>query len=682
MSNPENSVKKAPPYIGRTIQMGPNHHVNMASAGHPLASYQPTTKLGAVALDLAMATSASYLTIMATAGYVYAVTQLRIPNPTFGTPPSGVTIDPATLQAAWTNFNTQYALIQGQLDNFMDTNPGSSNPASILSQLVNVPQSISGINGSVVLDFASKNASGLESLFNAVNSEVTSLKTSLTSLGTSIESSTSTLTAATTTGVLLELYNAYESDIQGLKTAISNAQSRIDSDNSKIIGEGFGAGASVVVGIVGLANFWNPVGWIMMAGGAIGAYFAIEEIEALKAQIASLKNTIKTDTDWENTYSQAATSMQATIGTIQGFASMGAAAELELITLENVLSTLSTDILAAVSDLEESSPDWTAAQNEWDKIMTTATSLANITAYVWPGPTELSNPTGFISSSTGLYQVASSGKGYYLTNGGSSWTSLPDRSLSIVTASGTNAIVVGINGAPAVGAAGTNPAYTTNYLVKTYNSSSNAWTDISTFPAAQVATNGTDIYAINQTVSSRQVYQYAGSGTSWTQLPALPNSDGASSIEVAGAKVFALTINSQQVFYYNGSSWVALSSSLKFMGLSGNGEYLGLVDINNNGYLWNASTNTFENISGNNPKPTCTSVGKLAQLSNGNQLIVNTSQTLYGISNASFPSVATQLATNVVGVTAVGGIYRVDEDGSAYSTDATYSSWTKLPAVS
>jgi hypothetical protein len=100
MSNSENPQTKAPPYQSRTIQIGPNSHVNMASAGHPLATYEPTTKLGAVALDLAMATSASYLTIMATAGYVYAVTQLKIPNPTFGSPPGGVTIDPSTLQAA------------------------------------------------------------------------------------------------------------------------------------------------------------------------------------------------------------------------------------------------------------------------------------------------------------------------------------------------------------------------------------------------------------------------------------------------------------------------------------------------------------------------------------------------------------------------------------------------------
>ncbi|MEM9549067.1 MAG: hypothetical protein AAGA77_23975 [Bacteroidota bacterium] len=659
------------------------NHLKTSKKSHPLTSYQPKTKLGAVALNLAAATTSSYLTIMSTAGYVYAVTQLQLPNPTFGTPPNGVNINPATLQTAWTTFNTDFDIIQGQLDNFMDTRPGTSNPTSILAQLVSVPQSIQGINGNVVLDFASKNASGLETLFNALNSNVTSLKTSLTTLGTNINNATSTLNTAATTGVLEQLYNAYESDIQGLQQAVAQAQSTISSDNKKIIGEGVGAGVSITVGIVGLANFWNPVGWILMAGGAIGAYFAIEEINFLKAQIEGLKQTIQTDTDWETTYSQSATAIQAVIGSINGFASMQSAAEKELTALENVLATLSTDIVDAVSDLEESTPDWNAAQTEWNEIMATANSLANITAYVWPGPQELSNPTGFTSSGSGLYQVSSSGAAYYLANGGTTWSALADKCLSIVTGAASGAKVVGINGAPAVGAAGTDPDYTTNYYVRTYDLSSNTWTNISTFPAAQVATDGTDIYAIDQTISSRRVYKYNGSGTDWTTLPALPNSDAASSIAVAGSKVFALTLNSQEIYYYNGTSWVSLQNMKSpYISLSGNGNYLGVVTSDNYSYLWNASTNTFENIINEAITSTGSSVATLAQMSNGDQLIINTSQELYSIDNSISPPSSTLLEEDVVGITAVGGVFRVDGDGNAYSwTDETINTWTKLPAI-
>src|SRR4029077_2945685 len=100
------------------------------------------------------------------------------------------------------------------------------------------------------------------------------------------------------TEILGQLLTAYAADIATLETAIASAIGVISSDNTKIIEEGFGAAASATVAMVGLANFWNPVGWVMMAGGAVGAYYAIEEIETLKAQIALLNQQINTDTNW------------------------------------------------------------------------------------------------------------------------------------------------------------------------------------------------------------------------------------------------------------------------------------------------------------------------------------------------------------------------------------------------
>jgi hypothetical protein len=669
-------VPQTNPYTSRMVQMGARTHADLFKAGNLLGSYQPKTKVGALALDLAVASTASYLTIMATAGYVYAVTQLHLPNPTFGEPPSGVDINPADLQGDWTSFNTSFAIIQGQLDNFMDTVQGSSNPASILSQLVSVPQSISQLSGTVTLDFATKDAANLEMLFGALQTKVDSLNTSLSTLGTNIQTSSTTLGQAAASGVLQKLYSYYEADIKELQQAIVQAQDTIDSDNAKIIGEGVGAGVSIVVGLVGLVNFWNPLGWILMAGGAVGAYFAITEIESLKAQIAGLKNTISSDTNWINTYSQAATAIQITIGAIQGFASMQAAAQTELTALENVLSTLKTDLVTAVSDLEESSPDWAAAQNEWNEIISVAGNLANITAYVWPSPQELSSPTGLASTGSGLYQVTSSGTAYYLANAAAAWSQLPDHSLSIVTGN-TSSSVVGINGSPAVGAAGADPAYVTDYYVRTYDAASNVWNAISSFPAAQIATDGTTIYAINQTVSSRQVSRYNGSGTAWTDLAALPNNDASEVVAIAGSTVYALSLNTRQIYYNDGSQWIAISNTLKFIALSGNGNYLSVIDTSNNCYLWNASSNQFENSG----SPTATSVLGVGQSVDGNQIILTMSQNLCSVNNASAP-VITQLATNVVGFTNIGGTYRFDADGNGfYLSDLTSNAWTSIPAI-
>src|SRR6185295_8473735 len=123
------------------------------------------------------------------------------------------------------------------------------------------------------------------------------------------------------------------SEINALNRHLSNCNNQISNDNKKIVGLGFAAGAAIVVGIIGLANFWSPIGWIMIAGGAAGVYFAIAELVALKGEIAQLKSQIENNVNWLNDNQTAAQAIAAFAQSAQGAASMNTAAQQELNTL-------------------------------------------------------------------------------------------------------------------------------------------------------------------------------------------------------------------------------------------------------------------------------------------------------------------------------------------------------------
>jgi hypothetical protein len=662
------------PYAQRTVRLGSKTIVNLAEAGHPLAGITPETPLGALALDLAMAASTTYLTVVATTAYVNAITELSLPELTFGPPPAGVPVNPQDLQAQWSQFVTQVNVIKGELATFVNSTPGSADPTTILSQLVSLPNKIDELSDSVNTDFITQDKAGIDTLFQALSQQTSSLSQAISTLGTNIDTGTQLLVSAADSGVLEQLYNAYEKDIKALKAAIESAQDSIDSDNKKLAGEYAGATISLAVATYGLANWFTPQGFLCLLGGVIGGYFAIEEINYLKGEIATLKSTISSDTIFENEYAASATAVQGTIGSIAGFSSMRSSAEAELLALENVLNTMAQEFNAAMADIDTTSPDWTAAQNEWKTILSTAVDMMNIMAYIWPNPILLSNPTGLISDSSGLYQIASSGKAYYLSQRRNAWTSLPGKLLSVVTGPLEGDLVLGIDGAPAQGAAGVDPAYPTDFFVKMLMSDGNSWQTISDFAVAQVATDGSQIFAIKQLTSDRQVYSYTGSETNWTALPALPNADAPSSIAVAGGSLFALSTNSQQVYCLEGSSWTLIDASRKYMSISANGDFLGLVDTGNLSYLWNASGTGNKTLI-----YTGSSIASLAQMSNGDQLIVNTGQLLYFIDNSVSPAVSKQLAANVVGITANGLVYRADADGNGYQwTNPATNEWTQI----
>lgn len=680
---PKSKMNQYGPHSGRSVLIAPNLRVNLATAGHPLADYVPRTKLGRVALDFTMATSVSLISVAATTAYVYSVTELALPVPTFGPPPAGVPIVPADLQTAFQNFSLQLATLQGQAAAWIDVQPGTSTP-SIFSQLVSIPDTFSNINGSVQTQFTilsnttpgsaayNKALQTLQALIGAETPTITGLNSQMVALGTTLLNATDAIQTAGTTGVLQQLYQAYEADISELQTAIRNANSTISSDNSKIIGLGFAAGGAIVVGLIGLTMIWNPLGWIMIGGGAVGAYYAITEILALKAQIAGLKNQIQIDTAWTTTYGQAAASISATITQTQGFAAMNAAAQQELTVLEGLMTSLAKDITTALNDLSADPIQLQDALAEWSEIVSAAAVLTNVTAYVWPSPILLSDPTAFAAAGSDVYAVSPSGQAYHYSAG--NWSAVADKSLSIVAA---GVLAVGINGAPADGANVSPTPYTTDYKVKQFNAAANAWTTISTFPAAQIATDGTLIYAINQLQADRRVYQYSGTGTGWTALPQF-DSDAAQVIAIAGGKVFALLTNSQATAYWNGTNWNDLA--LFAIALSGNGTKLGLIDLNNYSWLYDAASNTW----GNNGISTGSSILRLAQLANGDQLIVNTSLNLYYLNNQVSPTGATLLKSNAVGVAVsdTGIVYYSDNAGNSYVlVDLANNQWTQMPAT-
>lgn len=642
-----------------------------------------TTSLGAIARQLADQTAVTMLSVAATSGYVYAMTQAGAPIVQFqdvppGMPPSSL----SALQSAYSTFISQLNQFQGQAEAWINTQQ-SSGSNSIFSQLVSLPTILQDINGTVTSNFTLLNSltpgtqaynellSQQENTIGAEAASVTQLLSEMQTLGTNLENASSSLVATTQTGVLSQMLAAYSTDIQTLVAAINSANATIASDNNKIIGEGVGAAASIGVGIVGLLNFWNPVGWIMIAGGAVGAYYAITEIEALKAQIASLKAAIELDTTYENQDEAAASALAAFCTQLQGFASLNTAAQAELTQLENLYTTLSSDIATAVADLQAN--QLSAAQAEWATILSESQFLANLGAYLWPSPTLVSAPNVFAATGSDIYCIAVSGEMYHYSGSSNAWN---DMQVTALSCEASGATLVAIDGAPIDGSASGTAANST-YYVKTYNAGTNSWSVISAFPAADIALSGSTVYAIAQSVSDRQVYQYSGTGTAWTALPALPGPDAAMQIACAGGTVFALTCNSQFVFQYNSSNstWSQVGS-YTCASITGNGNKLGIVDTQNNAYVYDPTV-------GGSPLAAGACVESIAQLTDGTQFRVSTLNLglWYADTNVN-PITYTCLETNATGVftSDTNQTYYADNEGNLYSITSSGST-TQLPAL-
>lgn len=672
------------PHLGRSVLLAPNRRVNLAQAGHPLVKIAPRTRLGSVALQLAVQQSIATIQIIATSTYVNALTALAPPVLTFSAPPPGTTIPVNSLQTAYQQFTQQLAVLQGQAANWISTS-SSGGGASIFSNLISVAATISNLNATVQSDFIvlahlqsgspawQNQLQQTKSLIGAELAPLQSLGTQIQSLSGNLNTAASTLVSASTTGVLYQLQQAYQSEINALNTDIANCNSTISADNSKIIGLGFAAGSAIVVGIVGLANFWNPIGWILMAGGAAGAYFAIAEITALKGQIAQLKAQIQNDISWQNTDLLAAQAVAMFAQSAQGVASMNSQSQQELNTLLQLCQTLGDDITAALNDLNQD--ELTDALNEWNDIVSQAGFLAGITAYIWPSSIMLVNPTNLAAAGTNAWLVSNSGTTYGLASGGASWSTLTGCSFS-VAAAGT--VIVGIDGAPLDGSQLQPNSYGQSFFAKLFNAGQNAWTTVSTFPVAQVATDGTSVWAISQVTSDRQAYVYGGSGTNWSAVGSMPNSDAPAAIAGANGTLFAIANNGGGLWASSSGAWQQIGSAT-WSSLAANGTQVGLIDTSGNAWV-------MDTANGNALTAMMTGVSALAQAPQGDQYVTDGSLNLWHVAlpQSGNSPVCTQLKSGIVGVSVSDGgtVYAIDNTGVAWVlTSLANNSWQQLPAL-
>lgn len=672
------------PHQDRTVLVAPGRRVALAQAGHPLVRITPRTRLGAVALNLAVASSSATIQIVATTAYVNALTALATPNITFQAPPPGTTIPVDSLQSAFDTFRQQLSTVQGQAALWVTSQPTGG--ASIFSNLVTVAQTLISLDSTVQGDFAIlQNTTPGSPLYNTTLSQVTALikaeatplsnlYSQLQSLGSQLGSASTMLTTAAGTGVLAQLQAAYQSEITALNQAIANCNSTISSDNKKIIGLGFAVGAAIVVAELGLVNIWNPLGWVMIGGGIAGAYFALAEITTLKGQIATLRAEIEADTNWADSDQAAAQSVAAFAGCVSAAASMNSATQQELGTLQALCQSISNDIATAVKDLTPQ--ELSAAIAEWTAIVQQANFLSAITAYIWPSPVMLANPTNLTISGPSARLVVNSGQVYQYTASASAWTTLPGYSLSVVSA---GAIVAGIDGAPNDGAQIQPNPYGQTFFAKTLSSDGTAWQTISDFPVAQLCTDGTSIYAISQLTSDRQIHSYGGTGTAWTAMTALPGGDAPAAIAAAGGRLVAIGNNSHQAWFYGASNWYPIGDAANYVSLTAAGRYCGLLD--NTGCCWLLDLN--------NAALTAMMKGvtTLAQAADGSQYVTDQQLNLWHVPapapGTQYPT-PVQLMSNVVSVatSAEGAVYLINNTGNiSIQTDAVNNTWQMLPAL-
>jgi hypothetical protein len=672
------------PHLGRSVLLAPNRRVNLAQAGHPLVTIAPRTRLGSVALQLAVQQSIATIQIIATSTYVNALTALAPPVITFSAPPPGTTIPVNSLQTAYEQFTQQLAVLQGQAANWISTS-SSGGGASIFSNLISVASTISNLNATVQADFIvlanlqpgsptwQKQLQQVQALVGAELTPLQSLGTQIQSLSGNLNTAASTLISASTTGVLYQLQQAYQNEINALNTDITNCNNKISFDNSKIVGLGFAAGSAIVVGIVGIANFWNPIGWVLMVGGAAAAYFAIAEITALKGQIAQLTAQVQNDINWKNTDQLAAQAVAAFSQSAQGVASMNSQAQQELNTLLQLCQNLGDDITAALADLNQD--DLNDALTEWNEIVSQAAFLGGITAYIWPSSIMLASPTNLTAAGNNAWLVSNSGTTYGFLSGGMNWTTLPGCSFSVA---GAETVVVGIDGAPLNGSQLQPNSYGQSFFAKLFNAGQNAWTTISTFPVAQVVTDGTSVWAINQVTSDRQAYVYSGSGTNWTAVGSLPNSDAPAAIAGANGTLFAIANNGGGLWTSAGGSWQQIGSAT-WSSLIANGTKVGLIDTSGNAWV-------MDTANGNTLTAMMTGVSALAQGPEGDQYVTDGSLNLWHVAvpQSGDSPVCTQLKSSIVGASVSDGgtVYAIDNTGVAWAlTSLANNTWQQLPAL-
>lgn len=612
----------------KSLHTSPDHTISLASHDAKLVQFAPKTHLGKTAHTLALALASVRLSVASTTAYVYGITEdASVPTVTFSAPPPGTSISVQSLQSDYDNFSKQMKDLQKQTGLWISTT-ASEQSLSIYSQLTSVPETIVDIDQIVkakikVLSALSPGVELYKETMSELKDDITkdlepvqNLVSEIQALSSSIETTAELIETSTTTGVLQQLQDAYASEISALKTDTDQLNQNISDNNSEISTLKIEAAAAGTVTAVGAVNWWNPVGWVAIAAGGISLDKILSKIDNLEAKNAKYSGDISSNKIWKDKDSAAAGVICVFSGQVKSLATMTSAAQEELTQLANVYNSFADEIEAALTDLGAN--ELNDALNEWNTVIQDATNLELLTLYVWPGPKKLRKPATFYSYDQTLYWVQDSGAIIYCTIGDKAWTAMSKDALSICRTQGD---VYAIDGAPVANPQPPHPKIS-SYTVEKHNASA-GWATLAALPVAQIAAGNNTLYAIAQSDTEPKIVQYLDNG-SWNYLPQIATDDIPKQIAVVNGQLFALTNNTGWLYQYNNGSWQRLSTT-NFFSMTANGNFLGLVDDNNNAYCYNGSVTQ-----------SYTDALKVAQMTNGDQYIIDSQQNLYFVSHTSY----------------------------------------------
>lgn len=656
-----------------------------------LDDFQPVSGLGRHALVLTEQVAAISAMLQAVTTYTNVIITTTVPPASFTSSPTNTPgISVTELQSEYQTFTSQWARMQGTADLWINTNPNTGEP-SILSQLTSVPATLTGLDPTVqyyltMLQGLPESSSTyqqdldtLQGLVGAQASYATNLASQVEDFGQSMQTQTDAVVTQVTTGVIAEVIEAYQSEIDTLNDNIDALNDQIASDNRELI-EDYGAiGADAIITVQGVSMIWMfPAGFMMIGAGIYGIYEAATDISHLKAEIASDAAMVTTETSVVSQDTSEMSNLQAFANSVQGYTALNATAQQELITLANMYEELAAYLGTMNTDLSEN--EITTAADEWNQIMASANALVGVTLYVWPSNAQLFAPNTMAPTADGVFVISNSGTTYYCANGAQTWTTVSGKALSILA---TDEAIIKINGAPANGSTSVNP-YDTDYTVCKYNPSADSWMALSTFPASNIATDGSAIYCTQQSsgADNQYVYQYTGSGTSWTQLPALPNNQAPRYLAVAGGALFIATFNQGVVYKYENSGWTRISpDGVIAVSLTAANGYIGYIDQHQKSYLYNAA-------GGQSPEQSGEAVIGLGQVNSDAQYQIDSAQALSIAQMDNGPPQTTQLQQNVISIATgydTGVPVYCDNKGAIFRLDGSQSqghyAWIQLPAL-
>lgn len=438
-----------------------------------LTELKPKTRLGLIANEMVVSTANTMIGVTAISGYCNALTESSLPIVTFTSGSSGAGISDQELQQAWNTFQSQFSGFQGDAAIWVNASSGTS----ILTQLTSLPENLQMVNSSVQMDFSvlisseqgsdqySTALDNLNTLIGAQIPSITGLNASMVQLGNDLDVTATTMVAAVSDGgVLSQIIDEYQDAVDQLNTNIANLEAEIDADNKQITADSIEITSGVGMTVIGaMTIIAMPFSLIFVGMGIYEAVTAAEDIQLMKAQIAADTVEIQNSTLWAQQDSTAATAVSVFANQVSNCSGLNSAAQQELTTLENLYTSLATDLQDALNDLAESPADADAALAEWNAVMAAAAPLSDLTMYIWPSPLMLTAPTGSAAAGSDFHTIDVSGSAYRLESS-NTWSTLPDKLLSV--AAGPLG-VFGINGASADGSHVSTTPYDTNYLGRT-----------------------------------------------------------------------------------------------------------------------------------------------------------------------------------------------------------------------